>query len=348
MSRAEYARRVLLAGGVAVVAGLLIRTLPQLAQVLLVVFTGVLFAVVVHGFAVAITRRTPLPRTAAVLATFALTLGALGVATWWSGPRMGDQFGQLLERLPEVTSDVTSRLESTTWGAALLDRFGEPSDALPQGRQAMGGITRVFTTMTGLLTTTIVILFIAIYLAVDPDLYRRALVRLAPGGPHRDRLSEILVEVAHSLQLWMKARLISMAVVGVLTGVALTIAGIPLALALALIAAVLAFVPFIGPIIAAVPAVLIGLGESGQAALVVVAIYLGVQTLESYLITPLIEKRVISLPPAFVLAAQLVMGTLFGLIGVFLATPITVIVVVLVRRLYLEEVLDQEIEPLGA
>jgi predicted PurR-regulated permease PerM len=82
--------------------------------------------------------------------------------------------------------------------------------------------------------------------------------------------------------------------------------------------------------------------------LLVAAIYLGVQTLESYLITPLVEKRVISLPPAFVLAAQLVMGTLFGLIGVFLATPIAVIVVVLVRRLYLEDVLEQDVEALGA
>lgn len=348
MNRGEYVRRLLLAGGVAVVAALLVRALPRLAQAFLVLFMGVLFAVVVHGFATAVHRHLRLPRTVAVLLTFALTLGAIGTAAWWSGPRMGDQFGQLLERLPEITADLTERLETTPWGGALLDQVGEPGDALPDGRQAIGGITRLFSTMTGLLTTTVVVLFISIYLAVDPQLYRRSVVRLAPAGPPRERLAGLLGEVARSLQLWMKARLISMAVVGVLTGIALTVAGIPLAFALALIAAVLAFVPFIGPILAAAPAILIGLGESGQAALVVAAIYLGVQTLESYVITPLIEKRVISLPPAFVLAAQLVMGTLFGIIGVFLATPIAVIVVVLVRRLYLEEVLDQEIEPLGA
>ncbi|MGI9039349.1 MAG: AI-2E family transporter, partial [Gemmatimonadota bacterium] len=301
-----------------------------------------------HGFAAAIHRRTPVPRTVAVLLTFALMLGALGAAAWWFGPRMGDEFGQLIERLPEITRDLTERLESTTWGAALLAQLGQPADALPDGGQAIGGITRLFSTMTGVLTSTVVILFIAIYLAVDPSLYRRALVRLAPAGRARSHLSDVLAEIARSLQLWMKARLLSMAVVGVLTGVALSIAGIPLAFALALIAAVLAFIPFIGPILASVPAILIGLGESGQAALIVGAIYLGVQTLESYLITPLIEKRVISLPPAFVLAAQLVMGTLFGLIGVFLATPIAVIVVVLVRRLYLEDVLEQDVEALGA
>lgn len=347
MSRDEYTKRLLLAGAVAVLAALAVRGLPQLAQAGLVLFTGVLFAVVVHGFAAWVSDRTPIPRTAAAMGTFALVLSLLVLAAWWSGPRMAEQFGQLLERVPEIIGEAVDRIEETEWGASLLERLAQPSQAMPDGQQAIGGVTRVFSTVTGALTGVLVILFAALFLAYDPHLYRDAVLALAPEGGRREQLRSLLFEMARALRLWMKARLISMGVVGVLTAAALTIAGIPLAFALALIAAVLAFVPFIGPLLSSIPAILIGFGESPQTAALVAGIYAGVQLVESYMIDPVVEKKIISLPPAFVIAAQVVMGTLFGLMGVFLATPLAIVGVVLVQQLYLRDQLDQDPEPLG-
>lgn len=347
MSRHEYTRRLLLAGVVAVLAALAVRGLPQLAHVGLVLFTAVLFGIVVHGFAAWVSDRTPIPRTAAATATFVLILLLLGLAVWWSGPRMADEFGQLLERVPQIVGDVVDSIEETEWGASLLERLGQPSQAMPDGQQAIGGATRVFSTVTGALTSVLVILFVAFFIAYDPHPYRDAVLALAPEDGRRDHLRSLFFEMARTLRLWMKARLISMGVVGVLTAIALTIAGIPLAFALALVAAVLAFVPFIGPLLASIPAILIGLGESTQTAVIVAAIYGGVQLIESYMITPVVEKKIISLPPAFVIAAQVVMGALFGLMGVFLATPLAIVAVVLVQQLYLRDQLDQDPEPLG-
>lgn len=347
MSRGEYVRRLLLAGAVAVGAALLVRGLPQLAHMGLVLFTGMLFSVVVHGVAAWTSRRTPIPRKLAAMAVFVIALAILGVAVWWSGPRMADQFGRLLERIPEILQDALAALRDTEWGATLVERLGEAS-AVPDGRTALGGVTTVFSTVTGAVTSTLVVLFVAIFLAYDPYVYRDAVLALVPEEDDRRRhVRALFHELARTLRLWMKARLVSMGVVGVLTGIALAVAGIPLAFALALIAAVLAFVPFVGPLLSSVPAILIGFGEGLQTALLVAAIYAGVQMIESYTITPLVEKQMISLPPAFVIAVQVVMGTLFGLIGVFLATPAAIVGVVLVQQLYLRDQLDQRPQPLG-
>lgn len=346
MTRQEYTHRLLLAGLVAVVAALLVRGLPALAHLGLVLFAGILFSVVVHGFAEFLADRTPVPRKVAALGSFVGLFVLLGLTMWWSGPRIGDQFARLLERIPEVVSDLGTRIEETDWAAGLLERLTS-LDFLSNGQDALGGVTQVFSTVTSAATSTLVILFVAIFLSFNPSSYRNAVLDLAPEGERRERLREVLDELGRTLRLWMKARLISMAVVGILTGAALAIAGIPLAFALALIAAVLAFVPFIGPLLAVIPAVLIGLGEGVDSALIVVAIYSGVQFLESYLIDPVLEKALISLPPAFVIIFQVFMGTLFGLMGVFLATPMAVVVVVLVQHLYLRAKLEQNPRPLG-
>lgn len=346
MTRPEYARRLLLAGAVAVVAALLVRGIPQLAHLALVLFAGILFAVVIHGFAEFLAARTPIPRKVAGLATVAGIFLTLGVVMWWSGPRMADEFAQLLERIPQIVSDLGDRIQETDWAASLFDRLSG-LQLSPDGQQALGGVTRVFSTMTSAVTSTLVILFVTIFVAWDPSMYLNAVLDLVPEGMARDRLRELLDELGRTLRLWMKARLVSMAIVGALTGAALAIAGIPLAFALALIAGVFAFVPFIGPILAAIPALLIGLGEGTGSAMLVIAIYSGVQLLESYLIDPVLEKALISLPPAFVLAAQVFMGTLFGLMGVFLATPSAVVGVVLVQQLYLRDQLKQDPKPLG-
>lgn len=133
-----------------------------------------------------------------------------------------------------------------------------------------------------------------------------------------------------------------MAVIGVLTGFALWMIGVPLALMLGLLAGVLNFVPYIGPLLSFVPAALLALMQAPPLVVWVLALYVAIQALESYLVTPLVAQRSVSLPPALTITAQVLLGVVFGWLGLLLATPLTAVVLVLVQMLYLEDVLGEE------
>lgn len=342
-----YVRRVLIAAAIGLLAAFLFVGIRHLSHVLLVLFAGLLLATVLDGFAQYLRDHARLPRKASVVAVLVLGVAALGLLAWWLGPKVGVQMADLLRRLPDVARDLRGSLEASEPGRTLLGSVDESGSMLPPARQLLGGVTGAFSTVLGAVVDGVVVLFLCLYLAYDPPLYRDAVVRCVP-EPARERLREVLHALGGALQRWMLGRLASMAVVGALTASALAIAGIPLALALGLIAAVLSFVPFIGPILSAVPAVLIGLGEGPREAALVVLIYLAVQGVESYVITPLIQRKVVSLAPALIITAQVLMGVLFGILGIFLATPVAVVGVVAVRRLYLEDTLGQEMRPLGS
>jgi predicted PurR-regulated permease PerM len=138
-----------------------------------------------------------------------------------------------------------------------------------------------------------------------------------------------------------------MSVVGVLTTLGLWIAGIPNPLALGLLAALLSFVPYVGPILSFVPAVLVALMVSLTKVLYVVIVFGFVQTLESYVVTPLVQQRAVSMPPVILITAQIAVGVLSGAIGVLLAAPLAVVVIVLLQMLYVEDVLGDSIQVLG-
>jgi predicted PurR-regulated permease PerM len=204
-----------------------------------------------------------------------------------------------------------------------------------------------FSTAVGAVANVLIIAFLGLFLAWDPEAYAGPLLLLVPEENGRQRTRGVLRAVVGALESWLLARILSMAVVGVLTVAALLVAGVPLALALGLIAGGLSFIPFIGPLMASVPAILVGLGESSGTALAVAAIYATVQAVESYLVTPVIEHKMVSLPPALILTSQAVMGLLFGVVGLLVATPVALTLVVLVQTLYLEDQLDEDISPAG-
>jgi predicted PurR-regulated permease PerM len=157
----------------------------------------------------------------------------------------------------------------------------------------------------------------------------------------RERMREVLDELAFTLWWWLLAQMATMATVGILIGIGLTFLGVPLSGTLGLIAALLSFIPSLGPFISVIPAVMLGLTISPVMGLWVCLLYLGVQTLEANVITPLIQQRAISLPPAFVLGSELLMGLLLGGAGLAFATPLSAVVLVLVNMLYIQDVLGE-------
>jgi predicted PurR-regulated permease PerM len=195
-------------------------------------------------------------------------------------------------------------------------------------------------------TNLLIVLLIGFYLALNPKLYVDSVVTLFPRQA-RSRAREILSALGRALRWWLIGRIAAMATVGVLTALGLWIVGMPLVLALGLIAGVFSFVPFIGPVASAVPAILIALVQSPWEVAYVICVYAVVQLLEGNFITPVIQKRVVLLPPAALLAAQLLMGVLFGLVGLVFATPLAVVLIVLVQMLYVEDVLGDRVHVLG-
>lgn len=347
MTRGEYVRRAAIAVALAAGAVVLLWLLDFLASTLLVLFAGLLFGVVLDGAAREVHDRTGLGQRTAVLLLILLGMGTAALLGWWLGPRVGDQVAGLAERIPRFIREAESWIREQPWGPPLLERMGGSPQALPSIPEMVGGVSGAFSTVAGAIANLLLILFLAIYLAWEPPLYERGVAHLVP-APRRERMGQVLGSLAAGLRSWMVGQLASMGIVGVLTTVGLILAGVPLALALGLIATLFSFVPFIGPILSAVPAVAVGLTEGVRTAAVVVALYGGVQLLESNLITPLIQRRVVSLPPAVLVGGQVVMGVLFGLIGVFMAAPLTVAVVILIQVLYVEGELGDDVEVLGS
>ena len=178
-----------------------------------------------------------------------------------------------------------------------------------------------------------VVVAAGLFLAVDPDLYRRGFVRLLP-RPHRERVNGALGEMAHTLRWWMVGTGISMSIIAVATTLALWAIGLPGFVALGVIAGLLQFIPNVGPLLSAVPAVGLALVVEPSKVVWVIVLYAAIQAIETNAITPLVMKRVIEVPPALALLFQSLMAIVFGFLGLLLAVPILAAVIVLVDRLY--------------
>jgi predicted PurR-regulated permease PerM len=339
MDLSRYTRRVLIAVAVLIAFLLAAHVLKQVAAVLLLLFAGVLLAVLLEGLATKLCTYTSLSYGwGLALVVTGLTLFFVG-AGWYAGPRIDEQFAMLGERIPNAIEYIRSSLEQYNWGRSLL--AGSP-DSGKTVSVVMGGLSSV----VGGLSSGLVVLIVGLYLSVDPYTYINGALRLVSSS-NRDRVRDVIRVLGHALRWWLVGRIASMGVVGVLTAIGLWIAGVPLAIVLGLIAALLSFVPYIGPIVSFIPAALVALADDPASVLYVLIVYVGVQILESNLITPLIQERAVSLAPAVLIAAQLLMGVLVGVVGIFIATPLAVVCIVLVQTLYIEDVLDEAVTPLG-
>ena len=328
-----------------VLAGLALFLLWPASQVLLVIFAAVLFAMLVDGLAALLCEHVPVSPTVARVGVVFVLLVLVLVFFALAGPRLSDELFQLGERLPRAVEELEALVRKQPWGRLLVDV--KLMDHLqPSIGQVLAGLTGVFSTAFGAAIDVLVILFIGLYLAVQPELYIRGLLHLIPRAGRR-RGEEILAALAHALRWWLVGRFTSMTLVGVLTIIGLELIDLPLALVLGVIAGLFSFVPYVGPIASVVPALLIGLTISPVMPVYVLLVYSLVQFTEGNFLTPLIQKYAVSLPPAALLSAQFAMGVFYGLFGVLLATPTAVVVIVLVQMLYVQDVLKYPVRILG-
>jgi predicted PurR-regulated permease PerM len=212
------------------------------------------------------------------------------------------------------------------------------SQFLPSVATVFGGATAAFTSVFGGLVTVGSVIFLGAFLSWSPAIYKSAVLSLLPRDK-RKRVDEVLDLAGGTMREWLMGQCISMAAILAFTLAALLAIGMPYATLLAVQAALLVFVPILGAFVAGIVIVLAGFSHSATMALYGLGVYLAIQILEGNVITPLVQQRAVSLPPAISLAVQLIAGVLFGLLGVAFVIPLTAAAKVLIEELYVKDAL---------
>lgn len=333
----DYVRRVLLA---LVLIGLAY-FLWLVSSILLLVFAAILLAVLLSAFADLIGRYTPIPQqwtlTTATLVVATLVIGFLVLF----GSQIGGQVSQMLEKLPQAINAAGSRV-----GISNASEQLEKAISSGPGPSVLSQAAGFGYTVIGALADLVLVVVSSVYLAADPRLYRRGTVKLLPPSQH-DRIFDAMDVTGNALVLWFAGQLVTMTLVGAVSGLAYWWIGLPSPLALGIIAGVTNFVPFLGPLLGAIPALIFAFASDLQTVLWTLGAIFIIQQFEGNVVTPLVQRRAVSMPPALALFSIVVFGFLFGWPGVFLAVPLTVALFVLVKKLWVRQTLGEETDVPG-
>lgn len=313
-----------------------------LSEVLLLVFTAILFAVGLDGLARAVAGRLPVSRGWALagiaLGIAAILVGALGL----SATRLVQQFQELQDRMVDFIEHVHTWLTEVGAIAAIEDMDDENGGLADAAGNMAGHVLTFGMSAVGAVTSIVILIVLTLFLAANPPLYRGGAVRVVP--PDQRWIAEdTLSAIAHALRWWFLGQLVSMALLGVTVGLGLLALGIDLWFALAVLTALLTFVPVLGPLIATVPIVAVGFAEGTQTGLIVLVGYIAIQNIEGSVLTPMIQQKAVNLAPALLIAVQVLLGLLFGLVGLILAAPLTIAGMVAVQKLWVEHTLGEKV-----
>jgi predicted PurR-regulated permease PerM len=354
-------REILRAAALVAAAYLALQLLWVGRSVFFLGFLGVLFGLTLAA-AVDRLQRWGLPRgVGAVLIVLALggALAGLGALT---APRVTEQLRELQVQLPQAITSVERWVEQRQ--GRVTEFLQEKSDTTEPRREKapadsgaqvnirrslaeqVSGVGRhffaFFSSTLSVLAGMLLITFTAIFVAVDPGLYHSGLMHLFPHSS-RARAGEVLSAMAVTLRRWFVTQLIGMIAIGTVTTVVLLLLQVKAALALGIIAGILEFIPYVGPILSAVPAIAMALLDGPEKALSVTAAYIAIQQLEGNLLLPLLMKEGLELPPVLTIFSQALMSLIFGFLGLLVAVPLLGAVMVPIKMLYVRDVVGDEV-----
>ena len=363
-----FARRATIASAIFVAIVFVALFLWYSVYVLFLIFAGVLVAILLRALADVVARYTKLSHRWS-LAVVLVILVALMVGLWFLAvPPLSKQAAALAETLPQAWQTFQAKVRETPIGGIVMGSGGgvapttqptsqptsQPTPSSPPfmlgGESSAGSsVGQLLSRFGGFLSTVmdlfaavVVIFFTGLFLAFDPTLYVRGLIRLVPPG-YRVRFGEVIGGIGYTLKWWLIGQSITMLVIATATSIGLWLLGVPLAFVLGVIAGLFNFIPNFGPLFSAVPATLLALTISPERAIGVIVMFIVLQNLEGNLLTPLIQRKAVDLPPAIGIMAQILLGILVGAVGLILAWPIAAAVVVAVKMMYVEDVLGDEI-----
>jgi predicted PurR-regulated permease PerM len=299
-------------------------------NILLMALAGVLIAVYFHGVAGMISAKTKMSRKLALFISIAGTIVLIVATTWFVGSKIQRQVAELSNTLPQTIKLARVKISNTPVGAKIIEyTSGNNSQKL------MDTATTFFSTSFGFLGDLYIIMFLGIFFTADPSLYKNGILFLFPARK-KSTGSAILKRIETALKGWLKSILVSVVLIAILVAFGLSMIGLPGTTVLGLITGLLEIIPNFGPVIAMIPGVLLGLTISTKTAVFVALIYIACQTIVGNIALPLLQKRIIHIPPALTLLSQLIMGTLSGLMGIILAVPLLAILIIVIDELYVK------------
>lgn len=300
-------------------------------NVIILIFASILIACYFRGISSFIKNKTgwnsALSLTISIGGTFLIFSGIF----WLAGATISNEAERIEDALPAMIEEVKALLNGSNVGQEGIEKIEEWRDSGKFGSY----ISRLFSSTFGYLGDFLIIIVIGIFFTASPNLYLNGIVQLVPPRK-REKAEDVLEKLATGLKKWLAGRFLAMLAVFILTSIGLSILGVPMWLTLALIAGLLNFIPNFGPILASIPAILIALSISPTTAAIVAGMYLVIQLLESGVINPLAQKKLVKLPPALIIISQLLVGAMTGIWGVILATPLVLMVIILVKELYIK------------
>ncbi len=305
-------------------------------SILLLVLAGVLLGIFLNALSTWLCRKSGLrylwSYIIVLVALVALTVGGYV----YLHAQVVAHAAELWDQLQESGQEVYQRVRSSPWVQRFMPEVTKAENLMPGTDTMLPAVTSGLQWLLWGLTGAVVILVVGLYVAYDSKLYEEGIIKLVP--PHRrDRAREVMHTLRVALGKWIAGRLMSMAMVGAFTAVGLWLLGVPMPITLGVVAALLSFVPNVGPLMAIIPQSLLAMKVGTDTVLYVILFNIGMQTVESYLLTPIVQQYEVSLPPVMTIVAQLLLGVLFGVMGVMMAAPLAVTVIVLVQMLYVQD-----------
>lgn len=302
-------------------------------NVFLLILAGALIALFFHGFAGLIERKIHFSHKVSLLISVILTFVIIISASWFMGATIQNQVTEMAKTLPSTIDNARAHLATTDFGQKILEK----TSSSEVSNKVYAFFSKFFNGTFGVFTDIYIVLFLGLFFTGAPKIYINGFLNLIP-PKSRPKAKDTIDKIGFTLTMWLKGQIIAMLAIAILKGIALTILGIPMAIVLALIAGILNFIPNFGPLISMFPAILIALTQSVNKAIIVAIVYLLLQIIEGNVITPSIQQKLINMPAALIIIAQLFMGLLSGGWGLILATPLVAILMVIVQETYVKRI----------
>ncbi len=328
----SYTKKVWITAGIILLVVVFFLLFKALFSLILLTLAGVLMAVYFYGCAGLLQRYIHLSPKLSIILSVVLNIILLVGFFWFMGARLQQQVTELSDMLPKTIQQVKGKLNQSTLGSKVMDYFNSSGNS----GKTIAVVKKFFSSSFGILSDVYNVDLIGLFFTASPSVYKKGLIHLLPPKA-KDTGDALLKDISDILRKWLKGQIFGFFFIAVLTGIGLLILGMPLVLTLALIAGLLNLIPNFGPIIALIPALLLALTMGTTTVIIILCLYTFIQIIQSAVTQPLIQKKMISIPPALVIMGQVAMGTLGGFWGVLLAAPIVAIIMLLVNKLYVEK-----------
>lgn len=329
----KFRKKLWMTAGIFSLTIVLLCLFKVLFSIILLLLAGILIPIYFHAFATALTKWIHVPKKIAVFTSVLLNLIFLALFFWFVGARLESQISELSDSLPNTIEHAKKSLQQNPVGEKILNYLNTSADS----DKTLTAAKNFFYSSFGIISDLYIILLLALFFTANPTIYIKGFILLIPPKA-KDETNDVLNEIHTVLKNWIKGQLFGFLFIAVLTGLGLWIIGIPLILSLALVAGLMNFIPNFGPLIALVPAFLLALMQDMTTALIVVGLYTGIQVIQSAVTQPLIQKKMVNIPPALIVFGQVALGILAGFWGVLLAAPVLGILVTITDKVYVTRI----------